>query len=134
MSIGIRATTLGPAYRHSVEDADSTIGVSFVIRCPTDTTNSTYTIFRSGAPKRFEVIYATGTMTGAGAAADTVVIQNNGTAITDTVDLSTLGDTAVFDFADINDAQYRINKGGTLQVVTASAALCIVYIHCMWVE
>ena len=104
-----------------------------MIRVPTDSTNSTYNVYSSNSPRRLEVIYATGTMTGAGAAADTVVINNGSNAITDTLDVSSLADTDVFDFTKISDTYYRVNKGGSLSVVTASAALCVVYIHCMWV-
>lgn len=133
MPVGMRAYSLGDVFRDRVFDADSAVGIPFVFRVPTDTTNSTYTIYSSNCPRRLEVIYATGTMTGAGAAADTVVIRNGSNAITDTLDVSALADTDVFDFTKISDTYYRVNKGGSLNVVTVSAALCIVYIHCMWV-
>ena len=133
MSVGMRAYSLGVAWRDRLFVTDTTVGIPFVIRVPTDSTNSTYNVYSSNSPRRLEVIYATGTMTGAGAAADTVVINNGSNAITDTLDVSSLADTDVFDFTKISDTYYRVNKGGSLSVVTASAALCVVYIHCMWV-
>lgn len=134
MSVGIRAHSLGPVYRERAISSTATIGIPFVLVQPTVAGTATYRIYDNNAPKRFRVIYATGVMTGAGAAADTVVLNDGTNSITDTVDLSTLGDTAVFDFADINDLYHQVSKGGSLRVVTASDALCIVYIHCIWVE
>lgn len=132
MPVGIRAFSLGPAYRDRIFDTDTLVGIPFVFVVPTDATNSTYNIYSSNCPKRLRVIYVHGTMTGAGAAGDTVVVRNNTTAITNTASVAALSDQDVFDMTTINDAQYQVNKGGSLNVVTASAALCELYIHCIW--
>lgn len=134
MSLGIRAHSIGPATRQSILDADSLIGVPFTIVVPTDTTNSTYTIYSSNAPKRFRVYGVSGVMTAAGAALDTVVVNNASSAITNTIDVSALQDTDTFVAAKVNDANWQVSKGGSLNVVTVSSALCTLYIHCVWLE
>ena len=132
--IGIAPYQYGPAVRERAVSSTALIGPSFVIAQPTVAGTATYRVFDNNAPKQFRVIYAWGVMTGAGAAADTVVINDGATAITNTADVSTLSDQDVFDFTQINDAEHTILKNGSLRVVTASDALCIVYIECMWTE
>lgn len=103
--------------------------VPFVFSQTTAAGTSTYSL-QVGHRHRLgdmRVIKAWGIMTGAGAAADTVKLTDGTNDITNTVDVSALADKAYFDF-NIDDAYYKLQKDDTLKVVTASDALCEVYV------
>ena len=110
----------------------------FLYQCTMTASNTPQTLGPVQAEFPFRVILAWGVMTGAGAAADTVVINKIAggvtSAITNTADVSAFSDTDQFDFSQINDANYRVPKGGRLSVTTASGALCEVYALCVRVS
>lgn len=66
------------------------------------------------------VIDAWAVMAGAGTAGCTLVVGNAGNAITDTMDVSALGDRDVARCGEINDANHEIAAAGTLRVTKAS--------------
>lgn len=134
MSVGIRAYSLGPAHRGRLRLSTGLYGIPFVIVVPCTASTSTYTLFSSDAPKRFRVFSVNGVMTGAGGALDTVVVNNGSSAITNTIDVSALQDQDTFVAAKINDANWQVNKNGSLNVVTVSGALATLYINCLWIE
>ena len=105
--------------------------VPFVWSATMTASNSPLTLGPEQLEFPVRVILAWGIMTGAGAAADTVVLNkvSGGTtsAITNTADVSALSDTDQFDLSQINDANYRAAKGDNLSVTTASGALCEIY-------
>jgi hypothetical protein len=83
-----------------------------------------------GAPFKFRVFRAYGVMTGVGQVGDTVQLKDgDGNAITEAVDLSALSDKDAFDFSSFDDAYWDIDKGGNIEVETASDALCKVFIE-----
>jgi len=90
-----------------------------------------------GGPAKFpfKVIYAWGVMTAAGGASDTAVLQRvqDGTtaAITNTADLSAFSDTDQWDWSQLNDANWQVAEGDTLQVTTASSPAIEVFALCM---
>ena len=130
---GIRAWSLGAVTRDRLVQSTALIGVPFTIAQPTVVGTATYNIYQSNAPRRFVVYRVYGYMTGAGAATDTVVVDNGTNNITDTISVALLSDTDAFDAAQINDANNVIQKGGSLRIVTASGALCTVFMDCAWV-
>ena len=132
MADGIRAWNLGRAYRDRLLQSTALVGVPFTIIQPTVAGTSTYRIYTSNAPKRFRVTRVYGYMTGAGAAADTVVVDDGTNNITNTISVALLSDTDAFDQAQINDLYNQVSKGGSLRVVTASDALVVLYIDCVW--
>lgn len=109
--------------------------IPFLFSCSNTASTTTVTCGPQQAEFPFRVIYAWGIMTGAGAAADTVVLNKVSgsvtSAITDTADVSVMSDTDQFDFSQLNDANYRIAKGDRLSVTTVSGALCDVYALCV---
>lgn len=124
MSVGINTRQLGP---HSAYFGAPV----FVLEQATVAATATYKVFDKNAPSRFRIINVWGIMTGEGGVSDTVKITDGTNNITNDANVSALADTDVFDFAKIDDLYYQINKGGSLYVVTASGALCNVYIMCM---
>lgn len=109
--------------------------VPFVYQVTMTASNSPQALGPQQLEFPIRVIQAWGIMTGAGAAADTVVLNkvSGGTtsAITNTADVSAFSDTDQFDFSQINDANYRAAKGDRLSVTTVSGALCQVYALCV---
>lgn len=79
-------------------------------------------------PRRLVNAYAH--MTGAGGAGDTVKLQkvaSDGTTVTDisdAVDVSAKVDKQYFTFGTLDKAQYDLNNGEKLRILTASDALC----------
>jgi len=104
---------------------DSQWGViPFRVDVTTDTSATSFKVFPSGAPFTCRVIGFEGIMQGAGAGGMTIVLNSNaGTAITDSISLAALPDQAKWDCATINDAQWTVNKGDVLSVVTATSPL-----------
>jgi len=138
MASGISARAIGAITNQRLLAPTSiraAVPVVFEFTCVAAT--STYSLENPG-PKNFKVTRAYGIMTGAGAAADTVLVQRiragTTTSITNTADLSVMSDTDQFDFGQINDANQQINQGDTLRVTTASGSLCTVYVEGFWVE
>lgn len=112
-------------------------GVSFKKEIVTIAGTSTYQVFKGGSPFNgtLRVLGMSGIMTGAGAASDTVQLQDkNSNAITEAIDVSALSDTDKWDASQVNDAYYDVKPGDNLKVVTASDATCRVYVELMRVE
>lgn len=109
--------------------------VPFVLSATMTASDTAKTIGPEQAEFPFRVILAWGIMTGAGAAADTAVIQrvSGGTtsSISNTADVSAFSNTDQFDFSQIDDATYKLSKGDKLQVTTVSGALVEVYVLCV---
>ena len=136
MSSGIKPRNLSPAVNERIGGTLSTvnIGIPFVIEVPCVAATDTYKVYDADCPDKLRVIDAWGVMTGAGAGGDTVKITDGTNDITDTVDLSAVGDTDRFAIGEIDDAYHDILPGGSMSVVTASAATVTLYIMCTWVE
>lgn len=136
--MGIKARNVGFMDDSHVQGSDAQLGVPVVVRFQTTASASTYSWENDGTPGALLVTKVYGYMTGAGDTSDTVVVQQisggTTTAITTTVDVSSLGDRDEIDFAEINDAAQTINSGDTLRVTTASAALADVYVEGFWIE
>ena len=83
------------------------------------------------APDNLRVTTAWVVMTGAGAGGDTVQLTNqSGNAITEALDVSAFIDGRQAHFQNVNDAYTDITKwSGDIFVVTASDALCRVYVE-----
>ena len=75
-----------------------------------------------------EVVLAWGVMTGAGATSDTVKITDGTHDLTDTVDVSSKVDKAIFLFGTLDDAYRGVAAGTSLHAVNASGALVDVYL------
>ncbi len=121
---------LGP--RHLAPLNEYWGGVMGVVAVQTEAGTSSYQLFPGGAPFELRVTRVRGIMTGAGAALDTVVVNNNaGSAISNTIDVSALSDTDTFEEMQINDANWDIAKGQNLTVVTVSGALAYVMVEFM---
>ena len=130
--IGIAGEALGVAVRQRLSSTTAIAGVPFVLVQPAIAGTATYRLYDANAPKRFRVIRVWGVMTGAGGAGDTVVVNDGANNITNVVSVAALADQDVWDAVQIDDAQHTVDKGGSLRVVTASDALSIVYIECIW--
>lgn len=65
--------------------------------------------------------------TAAGGAADTIIVKNGATAITNAIDMN-VSDKVVVRAGTIDDAQHEIAAAGTLRVSGASAVTCEVYV------
>ena len=107
----------------------------FIYKATVTTSDSTVDLIGDTANFSFRVIYAWGVMTAGGGASDTAVLQRiqDGTtaAITDTADLSVFSDTDQFDFSQLDDANWDIQEGDTLQVTTASSPACEIFALCV---
>jgi hypothetical protein len=84
------------------------------------------------APMNLRVIDWWVVMTGAGAVGDTVQLTDQaGNAISSAVDVSAAGDNDIVSGGEVADAYADITKWtGDILVVTASDALCRVYVMC----
>lgn len=111
-------------------------GSTFKVLKSTNATDSTYQLFPNGSPYDcVRVLGMRGIMTGAGAALDTVQLQDGSShAITEAVNVSALSDKDVWDASVIDDAYYTIYKGDNLKVVTESGALSLVSVELMHIS
>jgi hypothetical protein len=84
------------------------------------------------APDNLRVINWWVVMTGAGGGGDTVQLTDgSGNAISSAVDVSAAGDNDIVSGGEVYDAYSDIPKySGDIRVVTASDALCRVYVMC----
>ena len=89
---------------------------------------SSYTPF-PGWDNRVEVVRVFGYMTGAGASSDTVKVTDGTNDVTDTVDLSSLSDTDVFEVGQMDDAYVTVEKASSITVTTASDATCVLFVE-----
>lgn len=135
MARGISPRALGPETDDRVEGESFRHGIPHAFNVQTAAGTSAYNWVNDNN-KTFLVTRVYGYMTGAGAAADTVVVQRikagTTTSISDTVDVSALSDTDHFEVAQIDDANNEIAPQDTLQVTTASDALCRLFIEGYW--
>ena len=112
-------------------------GISFKVEVQTEAGTTEYQVFKGGSPYngRLRVLGMSGIMTGAGAAADTVQLKDkDDNVITEAVDVSALSDKDKWDASQVDDAYYNLDAGDNLQIITASDALCRVYVELMRVE
>lgn len=133
--MGIRPNSLGPETNVAVNGSSFRDGVPFIMNVQTATGTTTYS-WKNDKGRSLAVVWLTGYMTGAGGGGDTVVVNRvrgaTTAAITDTIDVSGKADKAGFECGSIDDATNTIADGDTLQVVTASNALCRLWIDCVW--
>ena len=109
-------------------------GLAFWLGKRTVAGTATYQLFPNGNPfpRSVRVMGMMGIMTGAGAAADTVQLQDkDSNAITEAVDVSALSDQDKWDCSVVNDAYYEIKPGDNLKIATASGALSEVWVQLM---
>lgn len=97
-----------------VGDSDTAGGVPVVYRIDTDGSGSSTK--NVTVDSKIRVIDAWCVLNGAGAASDTVTVQETGNAITDAMDVSG-SDTDIVRAGQIDDANHEIDAGGTLRVV-----------------
>jgi len=133
MARGIAARTLGPLLEDRGCTTSAKMAVPWVVEVTCVAATSAYTLVES-LPYDCRIIRAWGIMTGAGAASDTVKVTDGTNDISDTVDLSSAGDTDLFDVGELDDAYTDIAKGGKIAVTTASGALCRIYVMGVWKE
>lgn len=132
---GIPARALGAAERTwGVISSTALVGVPFIVAQPTVAATSSYDVYSGNAPFKFRIIDWWIVMIGAGASSDTAKLTDGTNDITDAVDVSSAARYAIVAGGEIDDAYHEIAKNGTLNVTTASGALCIVYALCMKVE
>src|SRR5687767_9315932 len=94
-------------------------GVPFRLAVQTNANDSSYQLFPGGAPFKCRVLGMSGIMTGAGAAADSVALQDgDSNVIVAAVDVSALADKDKWDSSTVDDAHWDINEGESLKVVT----------------
>lgn len=100
----------------------------FLIEVITVAGTSSYKPYDADNPAKFRVIdaWAYSALAGAG---DTVKVTDGTTDITDAMDMAT--DKALKRATTIDDAANEIAFDGTLEVVTASGAICRVFILCV---
>lgn len=100
----------------------------FIVEVLTVAGTSSYKPFDGDNPAKFRVIdvWAYSALAGA---ADTVKVTDGTTDITDALDMS--GDKDVKRATTIDDSVNEIAFDGTLEVVTASGAVCRVFILCV---
>lgn len=110
----------------SVAAIGNPLGTPLLVLSKTILGVETKDLFGSPAPYGLRVLRCWGVMLTAGTASDTCVLQRvrQGTtvSITDTADLSALSDTDGFEFSQYNNDNWTINKGDTLQAVTAGGS------------
>lgn len=106
-------------------------GICFALAEVTVAGTSTYQLFPDGCPyTQVRVLGMYGIMSGAGAAADTVQLQDhNSNAITEAVDVSALSANDKWDASVIDRTYYDVEKGENLKIVTASGALSEVWVE-----
>lgn len=110
----------------SVTALGNSFGAPLLAITKTLTGAETKNMFGGPAPYKLRVLRCFGVMLTAGTSSDTCVLQRvrdgSTASITDTADLSVLSDTDGFEFSQYNDANWTINKGDTLQAVTANGS------------
>lgn len=132
--MGVRALTLnGLSDERSFSSAASG-GIPFVIQVATAAGTTEYRIWDKSCPRSCRIVDAWGVMTGAGGAGDTVKITDGTNDISDTVDLSSLGDNDLFAIGELDDAYVDLAEGGSLQVEAASDALVRLYVMVVWTD
>ena len=112
-------------------------GVPFAIGKVTVAGTSSYNLWPdTGCPyTQVRVVGVYGIMTGAGAASDTVQLQDNGSnAITEAVDVSALSANDKWDASVISRTYYDVEKGENLNIVTASGALSEVWVELIHID
>lgn len=123
----------GPMHLSSI--AEYWGGIPFIVHAVCVAGTSTYQLFPGGAPFKCRVLGMSGIMTGAGASADTVALQDGaGNVIVAAVDVSALSDKDKWDSSTVDDAYWDIDAGENLKVVTESGALCFVNVQLVNVE
>lgn len=132
--MGVRALTLNGLSDERSFSSEASGGIPFVIQVATAASDTSYRIWDKSCPRSCRIVDAWGVMTGAGAALDTVKITDGTNDISDTVDLSGLGDTDRFAIGELDDAYVDIAEGGSLRVVTVSDALVRLYIMVVWTD
>ena len=119
---------------------DSHVGVEgvvpFKVAYTTIAGTSTYQVFPNGSPfGKVRVIGMSGIMSGAGAAADTVQLQDGSSnAITEAVDVSALSAGDKWDASQVSRTYYEIQKGDNLKIATVSGALSEVWVELVRVD
>jgi len=106
----------------------------FLCEVQCEASGTPFKIFDSDAPAKFRVLDMFGYMTGAGATSDTVKLTDGSSDIVTAVDVSAYSDKDIIRAAAIDDAKNEIAAGGSLHVVTASGALCKVFVLCEWTD
>ncbi len=103
----------------------------FLVEVITVVGTSSYKPFDADAPAKFRVIdfWAYSALAGAG---DTVKLTDGTTDITDALDMAT--DKDLKRATTIDDAANEIAVDGTLEVVTASGAVCRAFALCVWTD
>jgi len=124
---------IDPLHLKESDAGGLTGGIPFVLyQATAGAAGPTFSI-TTDSPLKFRIIDWHIVMTGAGAGSDTAKLTDGTNDVTNAVDVSSAADTAVVDGGQINDLYHEIDKGGTLNVVTASSAHCIVYVSCITV-
>jgi len=109
-------------------------GLAFWLGKQTAAGTSSYQLFPNGNPfpRSVRVLGMMGIMSGAGAAGDTVQLQDGSSnAITEAVSVAALSDQDKWDASVIDNAYYQIKPGDNLKIVTASDALSEVWVQLM---
>ena len=111
-------------------------GIPFSLAKVCVAATSSYELFPDGSPyTQVRVLGMRGIMSGAGAAADMVQLQDkDGNAITEAVDVSALSANDKWDASVISRTYYDILKGDKLKIVTASGALSEVWVELMHIN
>ena len=120
---------LNPGELHGHRDNEGAI--PFEVDVQTNATDSTYQVFPGGCPYSggVRVKSMTGIITGAGAASDTLLLEDGaGNNLTETVDVSALSDKDMWEAVTMDDLYTDIDYGENLRITTASAALARVTI------
>jgi len=115
-------TKVGDAIASGATSGSGFLGFAFA-----QTVSGTTTYAPMSDTFNIRIIDAHVVMRVAGASSDTVKLTDSSSDITDTLDLSAESDTDIVRFTQIDDA-YHTLAANSLRVVTASDALCDVYI------
>lgn len=105
------------------------LGTPVIVKNETLLGVETGDLFNGPCPYPIRILRCWGNMLTAGTSSDTCVLQRvrAGTTvdITDTADLSVFSDTDSFEFSQYNNDNWTINKGDTLQAVTAGGSTSV---------
>ncbi len=115
-------------------DANYRSSDMFLVEVQCEASGTPFKVFDSDAPAKFRVLDMWGYMTGAGAASDTVKLTDGSSDIVTAIAVNAASDKDVIRAAEIDHAKNEISAGGSLHVVTASGALCKVFILCEWTD
>lgn len=123
----------GPMHLSSIAEYWGGIAFEMYANCIAGT--STYQLFPGGAPFKCRVLAMRGIMTGAGAALDTIALQDgDSNVIIAAIDVSAMSDKDIFDASTIDDTYWDIDKGESLKVVTVSDATAFITVKMVNVE